>query len=283
MDRDPRGSETAAARRYQSEIDAILGRRHDNGGDHWATAANGLLKGSPFTTLNCAYLLHELGMDPDEPVLRDTADLILRTWREDGRFRLTPQGSIYPCHTINAVRTLAHLGYASDARVRTSFDHLLAIQHVDGGWRCAKFSYGRGPETDFANPGPTLAALDAFRFRDSQDGRVDPAVEFLLSHWTTRAPLGPCHFGIGTLFMQVTYPFAAYNLFFYVYVLSFYDRARADRRFRAALRSLESKLVDGKVVVERPHQKLATFACCRRGEPSELATKRYKEILANLA
>ena len=53
----------------------------------------------------------------------------------------------------------------------------------------------------------------------------DDAVDLLLSHWTTRAPLGPCRFGIGTIFLQVSYPFASYNLFFYVYVLSFYARA----------------------------------------------------------
>jgi hypothetical protein len=45
--------------------------------------------------------------------------------------------------------------------------------------------------------------------------------------------------------MQVEYPFRNYNLFVYVYVLSFYDRAKKD-------------------------------------EPSALATRRYQEILRNL-
>jgi hypothetical protein len=47
-----------------------------------------------------------------------------------------------------------------------------------------------------------------------------------LQHWVVKRPLGPCHFGIGTLFMQVEYPFLRYNLFSYVYVLSFYERAK---------------------------------------------------------
>jgi hypothetical protein len=267
---------------YQPDVDAILARRHDNGADHWATSDGRLIKGSPFTTLDCALMLRELGVAPDEPVLRETAALILNTWRDDGRFRLAP-GAIYPCHTIHAARTLARLGYGDDERLARTFAHLLAIRHDDGGWRCAKFSYGHGPETESSNPGPTLAALDAFRLTPpAADGALDDAVGLLLRHWETRAPLGPCHYGIGTLFVQVAYPFAAYNLFFWVYVLSFYERARTDPRFLDALRLLESKTAGGQVVVERPNPRLAGLAFCRKGERSDLATARYREILANL-
>ena len=274
----------AIAKQYQSDVEAILAKRHDNGGDYWTTPDRRLSKGSPFSTLDCAFMLLELGMDRSEPVLKETSDLFLSSWREDGRFKLSPQGAIYPCHTINAARILCHLGYASDSRLKKTFDHLLKIQHSDGGWRCKKFSFGRGPETEFSNPGPTLAALDAFKFTYflNKDESLDKAVEFLLDHWTTRKPLGPCHYGIGTLFLQVVYPFANYNLFFNVYVLSFYDRAKKDRRFLEALRVFESKLVNGKVVVERPNQRLVGFAFCKKGEPSDLGTERYHEILKNL-
>lgn len=274
----------AVRAQYQSDVDAILARRHDNGADHWATPEGSLSKGSPFTTLDCALLLSDLGLDTTEPVLAGVADLIFGALREDGRFRLSPQGAIYPCHTINATRALCYLGFAADARLATTLAHLLQTSHVDGGWRCRKFSYGRGPETEFSNPGPTLAALDVLRLAGLNDraGALDGAVEFLLAHWTTRLPLGPCHFGIGTLFMQVAYPFSSYNLFFYVYVLSFYDRAKRDPRFLEALAALEATLADGKIVVQRPHHKLASFTFCKKGEPSELATERYREIRRNL-
>ena len=178
---------------YQSDIDAILARRFDNGADLWATPDRRLSKGSPFTTLDSANMLIELGMDPSEPILRETSDLVFSAWREDGRFKLSPQGAIYPCHTINAARALCYLGFTSDPRLQRTFDHLLDIQHTDGGWRCNKFSYGRGPETEFSNPGPTLGALDAFRSTPflNKNGSVDKAVEFLLSHWTTRQPTRP--------------------------------------------------------------------------------------------
>lgn len=271
-------------KQYQSDIEAILAKRFDNGGDLWATADKRLGKGSPFSTLDCALILSELGTELSEPVLRETAELIISSWREDGRFRLAPKGAIYPCYTATTARTLCRLGYTTDNRLKRTFVHLLEIQHDDGGWRCNTYPFGRGPETAFSNPGPTLEALDAFRFTRflNQDERLDRAVEFLLGHWVTRKPLGPCHFGIGTRFMQVEYPFFRYNLFFYVYVLSFYDKAKKDPRFLEALRVLESKLANGKVVVENPNSKLAGFSFCRKGEPSQLATGRYQEILENL-
>lgn len=274
----------AIIKRYQADVEAILAKRHDNGADYWTTPDRRLMKGSPFTTLDCAYMLSELGLDRFDPILKATADLILSTWREDGRFKLSPQGAIYPCHTINAVRVLCYLGYAADSRLKRTFEHLLETQHLDGGWRCNKFSFGRGPETEFSNPGPTLVALDAFRFTPflGTHEALDRAVDFLLGHWDKRIPLGPCHYGIGTLFMQVAYPFVNYNLFFYVYVLSFYEKAKKDRRFLEALGLLESKLVDGKIIVERPNPKLASFLFCEKSKASELGTARYQDILHNL-
>ena len=271
-------------KQYKSDIEEIVAKRYDNGADYWTTPDRRLIKGGPFTPLACAYMLSELGMDRSEPILRETADLILSAWREDGRFKLSPQGAIYPCHTINAARALCHLGYGSDPRLQKTFDHLMDIQYSDGGWRCNKFSFGRGPETEASNPGPSLTALDAFRFTAliNKNEALDKAVEFLLAHWTIRQPIGPCHYGIGTLFMQVAYPFFSYNLFFYVYVLSFYNKAKQDRRFLEALQVLKSKLADGMIVVERPNPKLASFSFCKKGMPSELGTLRYHEILRNL-
>ena len=65
-------------------------------------------------------------------------------------------------------------------------------------------------------------------------------------------------------------------------MLSFYDRAKEDNRFLEALKALESKMVDGQIVVERIVPKLAKLSFCKKGEPSVLATIRYHEILKNL-
>lgn len=155
--------------------------------DFWSTPDRKIMKGSPFTTLDCASMLFELGMPSTDPVLMETAELILSTWREDGRFKIAPTGGIYPCHTINALRTLCLLGYGQDPRLQNTFQQLLSEQHTDGGWRC-KFSFGHGPETEASNPGPTLTALDAFRLARSFSGndQLNKAVEFLLAHWVSR-------------------------------------------------------------------------------------------------
>lgn len=274
----------AIEKQFEADVEVILSHRYDNGADLWSTPDQRLIKGSPFSTLESVMYLLELGVEPTAPILMDAAKLIFCTWQEDGRFKVYPQGAIYPCHTIHTANTLCHMGYASYDRLQKTFQYLLDIQNADGGWRCNKFSFGHGPETQYSNPLPTLIALDAFRFRDDFDREpaLDKAVDFLLEHWRIRKPIGPCHYGIGTLFMQVEYPFRTYNLFLYVYVLSFYSRAKKDERYLEALALLESKLEDGQIVVERIVPKLASLSFCKKGKASVLATKRYHEILQNL-
>lgn len=269
---------------YQSDIDFILSKQFDNGADLWATPDKRIGKGGVFSTLACARMLAELGI-ADTPIMKETAELLFSLWREDGRFQIAPNSSIYPCQTAHTASTLCHMGHSSDSRLTKTVDHFLKIQHTDGGWRCNSFKYGRGPETEFSNPGTTLDVLDFFRFTSflNNDERLDHAVEFLLSHWVTRAPLGPCHYGMGTLFMKVEFPFFRYNLFYYVYVLSFYEKAKKDDRFLEAFEVLQSKLVNGKMVVENPNAKISHLSFCKKREPSELATQRFEEIINNLS
>jgi hypothetical protein len=270
--------------RYQADVEAIVSHRHDLGGDCWTTPDRRLAKGSPFSAVESVGYLLELGVDPEEPPLADTIALILDSWRPDGHFHLYPRGSGQPCQTGMALKTLCQAGLASHQRVQASLTHLLESQWLDSGWRCTSFPYGHGPETEHSNPHPTLMALDAFRHTQwlNAEPKLDRAVEFLLGHWDTRAPIGPCRYGIGTLFGQAEFPFRTYNLFYWVYVLSFYDRAKDDRRFREALDTLTGKLVDGQVVVERVVPKLAKLAFCAKGMPSELATQHYRQIIVNL-
>lgn len=266
---------------YQDDVNVIVSHRYDQGFDYFTTIDKRLIKGAPFSAMESTLFLLELGCDPKEPLLQGIRDLFFDAWQEDGRFKLYPKGEIFPCQTIHALHVLCHLGDVEDDRVGKTFQHLLSIQQEDGGWRCNKFYFGRGEETLYSNPFPTLLALDCFRFtKGYQDNpALDKAVEFLLSHWEIRKPIGPCHYGMGTRFMQVEYPFRNYNIFLYVYILSFYDQTKKDPRFLEALAYLQSKTVDGGMVVERVVPKLAKLNFCRKGEVSELATKRYNEIL----
>ncbi len=101
-------------KQYLSDVESILSHRYDNGADYWITQDKQLIKGAPFSTLESVLYLLELGMDPTEPLLKEYADLIFSTWRENGSFKLYPQGSFYPCHTAHAAEVLSSMGYFSD-------------------------------------------------------------------------------------------------------------------------------------------------------------------------
>ena len=89
------------AEQTDADVAAILSHRHDQGADWWTTPDRKLLKGAPFTTLESALYLLELGVAPEHEALRGVAQLIFDAWREDGRIRTAP-GDLYPCHTALA-------------------------------------------------------------------------------------------------------------------------------------------------------------------------------------
>lgn len=271
-------------KKYLSDVETILAHRHDNGADYWTTADGKLLKGAPYTTLESALYLLELGVPCDHEILKAVAELIFSNWQEDGRIRIAPKGGIYPCHTALALLVLCSMGYSHDYRVKKSFTYFLDTQQEDGGWKCNKYSFGRGEETEYSTPYTTLVVLDLLRYSPyfNKDPHLNKAVDFLLEHWFIRKPISPCHYGIGTLFMQIEYPFRGYNLFYYVYVLSFYDWAKKDRRFLEALEALKLKTINNKIPVERVVPKLGKLHFCKKGEISQLATKRYEKILNNI-
>jgi len=271
---------------HDADVEAILAPRHHNGGDYWATPDGRIYKGNPFSTLSSLGMLHELGVGRDHEAVEGGLELVLDACREDGRVRVAPRAPLYPCYAAEATRILCRFGLEDHDAVGRTVSYLLENAHETGGWRCNFTRFGKGPETEYANPGATVYALDVLRFFPGyRQGAevVDAAVESLLDHWETREPIGPCHWGIGTLFLQVEYPFLRYNLFYYVYVLSFFERARGDERFAEALATLEDKLDgDGRVIVERPHRGLKGLAFCARDRPSETATQRHREIRDNL-
>lgn len=270
--------------KYKSDIDFILSKKKHLKGDFWTTDDYRIGKGSPFSARDVAILLTELGFTLHDSEIKGLASTIFRTWQQNGQFRITPTGTIYPCHTVTALRALCYMGHAEDERLKMTFNHLLDIQHEDGGWRCNRAKMGKSSDMDLSNPGVTLEALDAFRFTDfiNSDERLDHAVETLLNHWEIKRPLGPCHFGIGTLFMQTEYPFLRYNLFYYCNTLSFYNKAKNDIRFKKAVEHLEKKTINGKLIIENPNRRLSNLTFCKKGEPSELATLRFKDIKKRL-
>jgi hypothetical protein len=270
--------------KYKNDLAIIMSKKHANGGDLWSTEDNNIGKGSPFSTRDVALILTELGFTKKDLIVNQIADLFFEAQQPDGRFKMSIGSAIYPCHTIGSLRVLCYLGYSKDKRLIKTFDYLLNTQQDDGGWQCHKFSFGRGPETNYSNTGPTLEALDAFRFIDTDKTKlqINKAIHFLLWHWEKKEPIGPCHFGMGTLFNKTEFPFFRYNIFYYTYVLSFYQKATKDKKFKEAYLKLKTKLKDGEMVIENPNKLLANLDFCKKEEPSLLATKRFLQIEKNL-
>lgn len=268
----------------ETDLQKLLLSRYCNGADFWATPDEKISIDQPISTLTALFIMSELKVSGEDEALIGAAELVLSKIKQDGRIMISPKGSIYPCHTAVSAAALCRNGYSDHPKVKLMLDYLRSNRYEDGGWRCAKFIYGHGPETNHSNPGVTLFALDSFRCAGMHKlSELDTAVETLLNHWTIRTPMGPCHFGIGKQFMKIEYPFLRYNLFYYIYILSFYSKAQQDYRFLEALALLRGKLDDHqRIRVENPNRKLSDFEICEKGKPSSAATARYLEIIENL-
>lgn len=270
--------------KHQADIDLILAKRDANGADYWAGDGGKIYVGNPFSTIASLLMLHELGMDAEHEAVAGGLQLILHACRPDGRIRVGPKSPLYPCYTAEAARVLCRFGLKQHQSMVQTVEYFQDAQADDGGWRCNFSRFGKGPETQCSNPGATLNVLDVLRhYGEFRQGNpvAGAAVESLLRHWVERKPIGPCHWGIGTQFMKVEFPFLRYNLFYYIYVLSHFATARADERFQQALAELKSR-VDGSGVlqIQHRHRLLSKLEFCAKGSASTAATYRFDQILA---
>lgn len=267
-------------------IEEIINRQTDNGGLFWSRIDGDIHAPFGFSTIDTLSVLGEIGYSlNNNSTIIEAVDFIFSYQTPEGSFKYSPKSSKLPCLTARILAGLGRLGLRDDLRVQKSYNWLLDTQWNDGGWRCATVKLGKSPLTDASNPGTTLYVLDAFRFRNNSNDDLDKlnkGVDFLLQHWEVKQPVGPCNFGIGSSFMKVEYPFLRYNLFYYVYVLSFYDNAKVDKRFLEAFNQLKDKTKNEKLIPENPHKAWQMFDFAKKGQVSEIGTKRWIEINKNI-
>ena len=272
--------------KWSKEIQQIINARNENGGPFWSRADGDIHAPNGSSTIDTIGVLGELGVTlPEYRALSKIPDFVFNYQTQEGGFKYSRTSGKFPCITGRVLAALGRIGSHKDKRTEAAYRHLLDIQWSDGGWRCKTAKLGKSPVTDASNPGTTLYVLDAFRFRSNSLATMnclDSAVGFLLDHWDVKKPLGPCEFGMGSRFFQIEYPFLRYNLFYYVYVLSFYKSALKDTRFKAAFETLTKKVKDEKIKPENPHRAWRKFAFAQKGMPSEKATERWLEIRRNI-
>jgi hypothetical protein len=268
---------------YNSEVQEIIALSNINGGLYWSRNDGDIHAPTGFSTIDVLNTLGEIGVHfNDFEIIQKAIDFIFNLYDPKGCFRYSSKSSKLPCITARILTAFGRLGYMTDDRIERCFQYFLDTQQKDGGWRCATVKLGKSPETDSSNPGTTLYILDAFRFRKnstSECSQLNQAIEFLLSHWETRLPLGPCNFGIGSRFLSVEYPFLRYNLFYYVYILSKYKMANKDNRYNKALNILLLSTENDKLVLTNPHKSWRKYSFAQKNQHSEIATRRLQEII----
>lgn len=270
------------AQGWQKEIDDLLGREAENGGPHWSRTDGDIHAPAGFCTIDVLTALGGMGARVDAHGQLQTALDFVRTFQnDDGSFSYNKRKTHLPCMTARILAAFGWLHAPIDEELEASYQHLIGLQWGDGGWRCATAKLGKSAATDTSNPGTTLFVLDAFRFRKnnaSVQKSLNRAAFFLLDHWESRLPLGPCEFGLGSRFLKVEYPFRRYTLFYYVFVLAHYKCVHKDKRFLAALDELATHVQGEEIILDVVHKAWREYAPFAKDKPSTLAAQYWKEI-----
>jgi hypothetical protein len=228
-----------------SIAEKLIEMKNVNGGKVWDRKDGNIYATMGFSTIDVISVLGDIGIKYSEnKTVKEAVEKMMDYYDDQkGMFQYVQKGSKLPCVTAKIINALENIGYHSSI-LENSYKYFMNTQCKDGGWCCATVKLGKSESTDASNPGTTLYVLQAYKNRKKskeKSRKFDNAVLFLLKHWETKKPLGPCEFGIGTQFMRTEYPFIRYNLFYYLYVLSFYEKVKKDKRFKEALRELKKR------------------------------------------
>ncbi len=267
-------------------IDAIFERQNNNGGKFWSRTDGDIHAPHGYSTIDTLSVLGELEVTTNKvPFLTEVIEFVYTYQTPDGSFKYSKTSSKLPCMTARILSAFGKINHNIDRRSEKSYKQLLDTQWADGGWRCNTVKLGKSILTDASNPGTTLYVLDAFRFRKNSISeliQLEKGVDFILQHWQVKEPVGPCNFGIGSRFLQIEYPFLRYNIFYFVYVLSFYKKAINDNRFLEVYKYLDDKIENDCLEPENPHKAWRNFDFAKKGKVSEVASKRWIEIKENM-
>jgi len=153
--------------------------------------------------------------------------------------------------------SLQKMGYSDDIRVKNCMDKLINMI-FENGWRCTvskKLGKFRGPGRK-EDPCPytnliMLKALSASPEINHYKKAIEIGIETILSLWETRRDNHPFIFYMGNDFCKLKFPFVWYDILHVVYVLSHFETARKDNRFKEMANLIfEKKNEEGKYLSE---------------------------------
>lgn len=150
------------------------------------------------------------------------------------------------CDAPVILYAIAKMGLADHSGVRKGVGYLLSLVR-ENGWPCVvskELGKFRGPgRKDDPCPYVNLIMLKLLalypEYRDCRESRI--GVECLLDLWSTSLERHPYMFFMGTDFRKLKAPFIWYDILHVVDVLSQFDFARSDDRFKEMLAVINAK------------------------------------------
>ena len=200
----------------------------------------------------------DLGLNIKDPPVKKIVDKVMKHQSRQGPFQLPTNVPVHfggsgkdewawaLCDAPVIVSSLIQMGMGDDPRVQTALEHLNGLLR-ENGWPCAvspELGKFRGPgRKDDPCPYATLVMLQTLahvpELQESQS--VQTGVETLLSLWSQSKEQHPYMFFMGTDFRKLKAPLFWYDILHILDVLSRFEWAREDRRFRQMLKVVEAK------------------------------------------
>lgn len=200
----------------------------------------------------------ELGLRVSDPPVKKIAGKAMKRQSKQGPFQLPTNVPVHfggsgkdawawaLCDAPVIVAALIRLGMGEDPRVQTAVEYLNDLV-CENGWRCVvspELGKFRGPgRKEDPCPYATLVMLQVLahvpELRESKSAKI--GVETLLSLWDNSKEQHPYMFFMGTDFRKLKAPMFWYDILHALDVMSYFEWARKDKRFKQMLNVVESK------------------------------------------
>jgi hypothetical protein len=200
----------------------------------------------------------DLGLNISDPPIRKIVDKVMKHQSEQGPFQLPTNIPVHfggsgqdewawaLCDAPVILASIIQMGMGNDPRVQKAVGYLNSLVR-DNGWPCAvspELGKFRGPgRKEDPCPYATLVMLKVMahvpELREAESAKT--GVESLLSLWEKSKEAHPYMFYMGTDFRKLKAPLFWYDILHVLDVLSHFEWAWQDRRFRQMLKTVEAK------------------------------------------
>jgi hypothetical protein len=291
---DPQVIAVRKAMLADSKIKALLGELTDWPGTVLSSHRSA---SQPFHKLE---FIADLGMNVNDPPVKKIMNKVMKHQSKQGPFQLPTNVPIHfggsgkdewawaLCDAPVIVASLIQMGMREDPRVKTAIEYLNSLIR-DNGWPCAvspELGKFRGPgRKDDPCPYATLVMLQVLAqvpgLQGSESAKI--GVETLLTLWDESKEQHPYMFFMGTDFRKLKAPLFWYDILHVLDILSHFEWAQKDKRFKQMLKVVESKADrDGRYIPESVWTAWKDWDFSQKKIPSQGLTFFVQRILKRI-